>query len=102
LVDATAGNITITLLVASGNSGKKFTVKKIDSTANTVTVTNSTNIDGATTKLTALNIQGKFQSNGTQYFIIEFLNYEKYTNITNTHNYYMLCQKHVVGLYKKI
>jgi hypothetical protein len=57
LVDATAGNITITLLVASGNSGKKVYIKKIDSTANTVTVTNSTNIDGATTKLTALNIQ---------------------------------------------
>jgi hypothetical protein len=71
LVDATAGNITITLLVASGNSGKKFTVKKIDSTANTVTVTNSTNIDGATTKTYSTQYSGgSFQSNGTQYFII--------------------------------
>jgi hypothetical protein len=60
LVDATAGNITITLLVASGNSGKKFTVKKIDSTANTVTVTNSTNIDGATTKLKHSIFRGSF------------------------------------------
>lgn len=71
LVDATAGNITITLLTAAGNSDKKFTVKKIDSTANTVTVSNAAGIDGTTTKVYSTQYSGgSFQSNGTQYFII--------------------------------
>lgn len=71
LVDATAGNITITLLTASGNSDKKFTVKKIDSTANTVTVSNAAGIDGTTTKVYSTQYSGgSFQSNGTKYFII--------------------------------
>lgn len=71
LVDATAGNITITLLVAVGNSNKKFTVKKIDSTANTVTVSNAAGIDGTTTKVySTQDSGGSFQSNGTKYFII--------------------------------
>lgn len=52
LVDATAGNITINLPTAVGNTAK-FTIKKIDSSANTVTVDgNSTEtIDGDLTKV---------------------------------------------------
>lgn len=71
LVDATSGNITITLLNPVSNSGKKFTVKKIDSSVNTVTVSNSAGIDGTTTKVYSTQYSGSsFQSNGTQYYII--------------------------------
>ena len=46
LADATAGNMTITL--PGVDSGRQVTVKKTDSSANTVTVTGATgNIDGA-------------------------------------------------------
>jgi len=38
LVDATSGNITVTLPTAVGNSDHTFCVKKIDSSANTVTI----------------------------------------------------------------
>jgi hypothetical protein len=49
-VDATSGSNTITLPTAVGISGKRYTIKKIDSTANTVTIatTSSQTIDGAT------------------------------------------------------
>lgn len=49
--DATAGNITITLPTAVGLAGKVFVVKKIDASANTVTIdANSTEtIDNALT-----------------------------------------------------
>lgn len=71
LVDATSGNIIITLLNPVSNSGKKFTVKKIDSSVNTVTVSNSAGIDGTTTKVYSTQYAGgSFQSNGTQYYII--------------------------------
>jgi hypothetical protein len=70
LVDATAGDVIITLTTPVGNSGKTFTVKKIDSTANTVTVSSSAGIDGTTTKVYSTQYSGgTFQSNGTQYFI---------------------------------
>jgi len=51
LVDATAGAITITLPAASGRSGQVYIIKKIDSSANTVTVdaNASETIDGALT-----------------------------------------------------
>jgi len=39
LADATNGNIAISVPVPGGNDGKVFTIKKVDNTANTVTVT---------------------------------------------------------------
>lgn len=52
LVDATGGAVTINLPAAASNSGVKFTVKKIDSSGNAVTIDGnaSETIDGATTK----------------------------------------------------
>jgi hypothetical protein len=50
-VDTTAGNITITLPTFTALAGYKVTVKKIDSSANSVTITGvgGVNIDGAAT-----------------------------------------------------
>ena len=52
LVDATAGNVTITLPAAASNSGKEYIVKKTDNTSNIVIIDgNSTEtIDGALTQ----------------------------------------------------
>ena len=52
-VDASGGGRTITLYPASGNSGRQVKVKKIDSSANTVTIdgNSSEQIDGATTQV---------------------------------------------------
>src|SRR4030067_239249 len=51
LANATAGAVTVTLPTAVGNTGKKFVIKKIDSSANTVTVdpNGSETIDGQAT-----------------------------------------------------
>lgn len=51
LVDATSGNVTITLEAVSGAKGRPKTIKKIDSSGNTVTIDGnaSETIDGATT-----------------------------------------------------
>lgn len=51
LVDATAGNKTITLPAVSGLTGKKFTIKKIDSSANKVIIdgNGSETVEGALT-----------------------------------------------------
>lgn len=48
--DATGGNTTITLPAASGVSGYRFYIKRVDGSSNTVTVarTGSDTIDGAT------------------------------------------------------
>lgn len=53
LVDATSGNLVITLPTAVGIDGRQYRIKKTDATANTVTVatTSSQTIDGATTKV---------------------------------------------------
>jgi hypothetical protein len=52
LADATSGAITVTLKPAAECEGKRVTVKKIDSSANAVTIDadGSETIDGATTK----------------------------------------------------
>lgn len=52
LADATGGTFTLTLPTAVGNTGKVFYMKKIDSSANVVTVatTSSQTIDGSTTR----------------------------------------------------
>ncbi len=53
LVDATAGNVTITLQAALQWEQKKLTVKKIDTSGNTVTIdgNGAETIDGAATKV---------------------------------------------------
>ena len=51
--DATSGALnTMTLPTAAGITGQTYTIKKIDSTANTVTIacTGGQTIDGATTQ----------------------------------------------------
>lgn len=73
LVDATSGNVTITLRTAVG-SKQLYNIKRIDNSGNTVTVatTSSQTIDGATT-YTGLSAQYKYvqvQANGAAYFII--------------------------------
>ena len=49
LVDATAGAVTVTLPSAVTFVGRMFTVKKVDGSANVVTVGSVANIDGAAT-----------------------------------------------------
>jgi hypothetical protein len=53
LVDATGGNVTITLPLAAASPFRKYNIKKIDATANTVTITGSggETIDGAATQV---------------------------------------------------
>jgi len=53
LVDATTAAVTITLPTAVGYTGKNFRIKKVDSTANTVTISadGTETIDGAVTKV---------------------------------------------------
>jgi len=71
-VDATGGNVTITLPPAAAAAGDGFTIKRIDSSANTVTVDGdgSETIDDETTKdldqYTAIQIV----SDGTEWWII--------------------------------
>lgn len=72
--DATTAGFTITLPTAVGNSGLEFTIFKIDSTANLVTIatTSSQTINGATT-YTLLNAQYKYvrvKSNGANWYIV--------------------------------
>jgi hypothetical protein len=71
--DATSGNVTITLPAASGLTGYKFFIKRIDSAANTCTVTRSGSdtIDG----VTSLTINQQYTSimvvsNGTVWYIL--------------------------------
>jgi len=73
LVDATSGNLTITLPPAKIMEGAAYTVKKIDVSANTVTIDGdgSETIDGATTKV--LSTQWDVEtvtSNGTAWYLI--------------------------------
>ena len=49
LVDATAGAVTVTLPNVVTFIGRTFTVKKVDASANVVTVGSVANIDGAAT-----------------------------------------------------
>ncbi len=52
LVDATADNLVMTLPAAASSAYKRYTVKKVDSGAHTVTLNgNGANIDGAATQV---------------------------------------------------
>ena len=71
--DATSGNVTITLPVASGLAGYRFFVKRIDSSANTCTIarSGSDTIDGQTSftidqQYTAVMLV----SNGSAWYIL--------------------------------
>lgn len=73
LVNATSGATTITLPSASGYANKVYTIKKIDSSENEVTVdgTGNETVDGETTKTIAFqNTAMQLVSNGTNWYII--------------------------------
>jgi hypothetical protein len=73
LVNATSGNVIVTLPAASGMTGYRFYVKRIDSSSNTVTIgrSGSDTIDGMTSftldiQYTAVGVI----SNGTSWYIL--------------------------------
>lgn len=71
--NATSGNITITLPAAASNTGKIYNIKKVDVSANTVTIdaTASETIDGVTTKVISVQfVSVQIQSDGTQWWIL--------------------------------
>jgi len=71
--DATSANVTITLPLASGASGYRFYVKRIDGSAHTVTVTRSGSdtIDGASSFTLDLQYTAvALVSNGSAWYIL--------------------------------
>lgn len=73
LCDATSGNITVTLPAAASNSGRIYVIKKIDASANTVTIDGnaSETIDGATTVVLSAQYASKMiQCDGSNWFIL--------------------------------
>lgn len=73
LVDASGGNVTVTLPAAASFPGRILVVKKIDSSGNSVTIDGnaSETIDGSLTKSTSTQwTTYMVQSNGTSIFII--------------------------------
>jgi hypothetical protein len=65
LCDATSGNITITLPSAASSTRRIYVIKKIDSSANTVSFT----ADGGTITLSAQYEGKQIQSNGSNFYI---------------------------------
>ena len=73
LADATGGNITVATPAASTCTGRVWTVKKTDASANTVTIdpNGAETIDGAATRLLAIQYTAvMFVSNGTNWFVV--------------------------------
>lgn len=73
LVDASAGDVTITLPAAASNDEKEYNVKKIDSSSNTVTIDGnaSETIDGNLTLSTTVQYTSiTVQCDGTEWWII--------------------------------
>ena len=73
LADATDAGFTITLPDATSDSGLRITIKKIDVTANAVTIAtvSSQTIDGASTQSISTQWQSlDIISNGTNWFLI--------------------------------
>lgn len=73
LVDASGAARTMTLPAASASSGKLFTVKKIDSTTNAVTIARagSDTIDGQTSYILTAQYQSvNVISNGTLWYLV--------------------------------
>jgi lysophospholipase L1-like esterase len=72
LVDAGSGSRTINLPAASGITGKEYIIKKIDGSANTVTIdgNGSETIDGATTQVISTQYTSMtIRSNGSNWYI---------------------------------
>jgi len=72
-VDCTSGPVTITLPTAVGVAGKVYTIKKVDSTTNILTVatTSSQTIDGSTTQTTDMQYTAiSMNSDGANWGII--------------------------------
>ena len=73
LVNAAGGAVTVGLPAAASVAGQTFHIKKIDASANAVTIdaAGSETIDGAATKATSTQWASySIQSNGTGWFII--------------------------------
>ena len=72
LADATAAVFTVTLPSAAGVTGRQYTIKKVDSSANAVTIASAAgNIDGAATKsLTAQWQAVRVVSDGINWYVI--------------------------------
>lgn len=71
-VDATAGPVTITLIPAATHPGKGYEIKKIDASANAVTVDGdgAETIDDAATRILALQYDAiGIRSVGTEWWI---------------------------------
>jgi len=71
--DATSGNITITLLTAASRKGRRVIVKKVDASANLVTIdaagTETLN-DNQTVGLTQKHASREYVSNGTNWDLV--------------------------------
>ena len=72
LADATAAAFTVTLPSPSGISGRQYTIKKIDASANAVTIASASgNIDGAATKILSAQWQAaQMVSDGVNWFVV--------------------------------
>lgn len=73
LADATSGTVTITLPAVSGLTGREYMIKKVDSTANKVTIdgNGAETIDGATTQDLNTQYTGfNVVTDGTEWWII--------------------------------
>ena len=73
LANATTAAITLTLPAAADYVGKRYEVKKIDSSSNTVTLDGnaSETIDGATTQVITFQYDSPLiESDGTEWWII--------------------------------
>lgn len=72
LTDATSAAFTVTLPSAVGIAGRQYTIKKVDSSANAVTIASTAgNIDGAMTKtLTAQWQAVRVVSDGMNWFVV--------------------------------
>lgn len=70
-VDASSASVTITLPDADETKGKRFTVKKMDSTTNAVVVTSTNTIDdGVNASITQQYVSLCFMSDGSEYWIV--------------------------------
>jgi hypothetical protein len=73
IADATSGAITVNLPDAAGNTGRRYSIKKVDATANLVTIDGDggDTIDGQTTKVLSDQYDSvTVVSDGTNWFII--------------------------------
>jgi hypothetical protein len=72
LIDATAGNKVVAVPQGARYKGRIWSVKKVDSTGNTVTITPASgNIDGAATKVLSAQYKSViFTSDGTNSWIL--------------------------------